>query len=232
MRTPLAIALLLSCAGCSQERAPAEEMAEVAEQIVAPASPAPLAQGKWAPRDACTRVEGADAFRVRLAAAVEARDVEAFVGLAAEDVKLDFGGGAGSDELRRRLADPELGLWDELETLLALGCAVNDQGGITVPWLFEQDLGPADPFTSLLVTGENVPLLERPDPAGRPLAAISWDLVEIETFDPAATYQRVETPDGTTGFIATDRLRSPIDYRLSASSRNGRWRIVSFVAGD
>jgi len=32
--------------------------------------------------------------------------------------------------------------------------------------------------------------------------------------------------------IASDKLRRPIDYRLTASSRNGRWRIISFVAGD
>ena len=32
--------------------------------------------------------------------------------------------------------------------------------------------------------------------------------------------------------IATDKLRSLIDYRLTAASRNGVWRIVSLLAGD
>ena len=141
MRIPLAIALLLSCAACNQDQAPAEDVAEAAEQLVAPTSPSPLANGKWAPQDTCAEVEGADVFRTRLAAAIRARDVDGVVGLAADDVKLDFGGGGGSAELRKRLGDPSLGLWDELDALMALGCSANDQGGITIPWFFDQDLG-------------------------------------------------------------------------------------------
>src|SRR5262245_53875646 len=100
MRVPLAIALLLSCAACSQEAAPAKDVAEAAEQLVAPAPPSPLARGKWPPQDTCAEVEGADEFRTRLAAAVRARDIAGVVGLAADDVKLDFGGDGGRAELR------------------------------------------------------------------------------------------------------------------------------------
>ena len=232
MRIPLAIALLLSCAACDQDAAPAQDVAEAAEQLVAPTSPSPLAKGKWAPQDTCANVEGADAFRTRLAAAIRARDVDAMVALAADDVKLDFGGGGGSAELRKRLDDPSLGLWHELDALMALGCSANEEGGITIPWFFDQDLGNADPYFAMLVTGEDVPLRERPDPASKPVATISWDLVEIATLDPESDWQRVELGDGKIGFIATDKLRSVIDYRLVASSRNGRWRITSFVAGD
>jgi hypothetical protein len=233
MRIPLAIALLFSAAACDQQDAPAEDVEQAAEQLVAPSAPeSPLAAGKWAPQDTCAEVEGADQFRTRLAAAIKARDVEGFVALAADDVKLDFGGGAGSAELRKRLADPSLGLWQELDALMALGCSANEQGGITIPWFFDQDMGEADPYYAMLVTGEDVPLLERPDPAGKRLQTVSWDLVEIATLDPASAYQRVELEDGKVGFIATGKLRSLIDYRLTASSRNGRWRVTSFVAGD
>ena len=232
MRLPLALALVLSCAACNQDQARAEEVAEAAEKLVAPAAPSPLAKGKWAPQDTCARLEGADQFRTQLAAAIRARDVDGVLALAADDVKLDFGGGAGTAELRSRLADPELGLWSELDALMALGCSANDEGGITIPWFFDQDLGQADPYFAMLVTGEDVPLRERPDPASKPVATISWDLVEIATLDPENDWQRVEFGDGKVGFIATDTLRSVIDYRLTASSRNGRWRIISFVAGD
>jgi len=232
MRVPFAIALLLSCAACSREEAPAENVAEAAEQMVAPASPSPLAKGKWAPQDTCAEVEGANQFRTRLADAVKARDVDAVVALAADDVKLDFGGGGGAAELRARLADEQLGLWGELDALMALGCSANEQGGITIPWYFDQDMGEADPGYAMLVTGEDVPLLERPDAAGKPVETISWDLVEIASLNPESLFQRVEASDGKVGFIATDKLRSLIDYRLIASSRNDRWRIISFVAGD
>ena len=233
MRLAFAIALLLTCAACNKEDAPAEDVARAAEHLVAPtASQSALAQGKWAPQDTCDKLEGADEFRRSLATAIKARNVDAVVALAADDVKLDFGGGTGSAELRKRLADPSLGLWGELDALMALGCSANKEGGITIPWFFDQEFGETDPYYAMLVTGENVPLYERPDPASKPVATISWDLVEIASLNPEGAYQRVELPDGKVGFIATDKLRSLIDYRLSASSRNGRWRIISFVAGD
>jgi hypothetical protein len=233
MRIPLALALLLTCAACSQDDAPADEVAAVAEEIVDPAAQAtPLAKGKWAPQDTCAEVEGADQFRERLAAAIAARDADALVALAADDIMLDFGGGAGSTELRKRLNDKSWDLWSELDELMGLGCSANAQGGITIPWYFDQDFGDVDAVSGWLVMGENVPVLATPDPGSRPITTISWDIVEIAALDPERKFQQVELSDKATGFIATDKLRSVIDYRLIASSRNGRWRITSFVAGD
>jgi hypothetical protein len=234
MRGALAIALILAGTACSQEHAPAERFAKKAEQIVAATSTsvAPLAQGPYAPQDDCATVAGADTFRQQLAAAVRKRDTDALIALAADDIKLDFGGGAGSAELRKRLNDKAWDLWNELDELMALGCAANGEGGITIPWYFGQDLGDVDPVSGWIVTGEKVPVLAAPDPGSKALATISWDVVEIAALDPERKYQQVELPDKETGFIATDKLRSVIDYRLIASSRNGRWRITSFIAGD
>ena len=233
MRIPLALALLLTCAACSQDDAPADEVVAAAEEIVDPApQPSPLARGKWAPQDDCGTVEGADRFRDRLAAAIEARDADALVALAAEDVKLDFGGGAGRAELRARLDDEAGKLWEELDELMALGCSANDQGGVTIPWYFDQDMGVADPFMSMLVTGEDVPVYRSADRGAARVAAVSWDVVGIESLNPESEFQQVTLGEDETGFVATDKLRSLVDYRLIASSRNGRWRITSLVAGD
>lgn len=234
MRGIVASIALLACAACSQQDAPAEDLAETAEQIVDPsaASASPVAQGRFAPHDTCAEVEGADAFRRRLAAAIKARDADALVALSAQDIKLDFGGGSGTAELRKRLDDKARDLWRELDELMALGCSANAQGGITIPWYFDQDLGRADAISGWLVTGENVPVLADPDPSSRQLETISWDIVELATLDPESDFQQVELGDKTVGFIATDKLRSLIDYRLIASSRNGNWRVTSFVAGD
>lgn len=222
----------LACAACGLENALAEDIAEAAHQTVAPMrEPAPPAKGKWAPQDTCGEVEGAAQFRQRLAAVIEARDADALVMLAADDIKLDFGGGEGRTELRSRLeASGEL--WDELDALMTLGCSANDEGGVTIPWYFDQHLGEADPFTAWMVTGEDVLVHAGPDDASERRAAISWDLVELAEWNPELPRQQVRLPDGTAGFIATDKLRSLIDYRLLASSRNGRWRITTLIAGD
>jgi hypothetical protein len=226
----LAAALVL--VACSQQDAPAEEVAQAAEEMVGEATPvSALAQGKYAPRDECGKIEGASLFRQRLALAVEARDAEGVAALAADDIKLDFGDGAGRAELIKRLDEPGRKLWDELGALLDLGCAENDQGGITLPWYFDQEI-PIDPYDGMIVTGENVPLLLGPDPQSQQLAALNWEAIELTaglvTENP---FQKVKF-DGKEGYVATDKLRSLIAYRLSAISRNGRWRITSFIAGD
>lgn len=233
MKWPLALGLLLSCAACSQQDSPADRIVEKAEEIVAadPAATSTAPHGPYAPQDTCASVEGADAFRRQLAAAVRARDVDALVGLAASDIKLDFGGGAGAAELRKRLNDPSWGLWEELDELMRLGCSANDQGGITIPWFFDQDLA-ADPLSVMLVTGTNIAVLAEPDPDSRQIATVSWDVVKIDNLKPEEPYQQVELGDETVGFIATDKLRSLLDYRLIASSRNRKWSITSFIAGD
>lgn len=233
MKLPFALALVLIVGACGQQKAPADEIAEAAEEIIAPVPSAPpMTKGRFAPRDTCVDIDGASGFRQQLARAVERRDANLLVGLAANDIKLDFGGGAGTAELGKRLADPSWALWDELAELLAMGCAGNAQGGITIPWVFEQDFGTADPFMTMLVTGEDVPVLAAPDPEGARLGTISWDLVDIAALQPDAPYQSIRLPDGAAGFIATGNLRSLVDYRLVASSRNGRWRITSLLAGD
>jgi len=233
MRVRLTIALLLSCAACSQENAPAEQIAEKAEEIVTPSSvPTPLAKGPYAPQDSCAKVEGADAFRRALADAVTRRDADALTGLAAVDVKLDFGGGAGRAELRKRLGEPSRALWSALDELMTLGCSANSEGGVTIPWYFDQPMPGVEPMAGMLVTGENVPVRARPDHSAPQTATVSWDMVEIAALQPDAPFQQVKLASGTAGFVASDKLRSVLDYRLIASSRNGRWSITSFVAGD
>jgi len=234
MRWAIGLALVAACAGCDRSDPPADQLAEKAEEIVDPAAvePQPMGSGRFAPRDECPTVEGASAFRSRLAAAVRERDDEALAALAADDIKLDFGGGAGASELRRRLDDPDQSLWQELETLLSLGCAANRQGGITIPWIAAQEMSVAEPGRAMLVTGENVPVHSAPADAAPTIGTISWDVVEIDTLQPDDSFQQVALPDGKRGFIASNALRSLLDYRLTASSRNGKWSITSFLAGD
>jgi hypothetical protein len=231
----IASLLALALAACSQENAPSESISEAADTVVEEVegtAPAKLAKGEFAPRDECGDLPGAAAFRAQLAAAVEARDADKLIALAAPDVELDFGGGAGTAELRRRLGDPERGLWSELEALTELGCAANDEGGITLPWLFVQDFGERDPMMTMIVTGEEVPTYATAN-AAKPNGMLSWAAVELaDGLRPNAARQRVKVADGKTAFVETDRLRSVIDYRLIASSRDGKWSFTSLIAGD
>ncbi|WP_374409283.1 hypothetical protein [Pelagerythrobacter sp.] len=232
----LVLTLPLALAACGEGKAPSEKLKDATTELVEEAAgemPPALAEGTYAPRDECAGLPGADAFRAALGRAVEARDADALAKLAAPDVKLDFGGGAGTAELRGRLDGDAPNLWDELDTLLTMGCAADGRASMTIPWYFAQEIDAVDPMMGMIVTGENVPLRLEPASEADVLEPVSWDVVElVDGLEPEAPFQHVATTKGKRGYIATDRLRSLIDYRLMASSRDGKWSITSFVAGD
>ena len=228
---------LLALAACSQENAPSDAIEKAAGKVVEKVDGSEtdkLAKGPYAPRDECADIEGAADFRASLAKAVASRDADALLALAAPDVQLDFGGGAGTAELRKRLADPAYDLWDELDTIVTLGCAKGEAGaGITLPWSFAQDFAGLDVLNSFIVMGEDVPLRETADPASKSLGTVSWDAVTlVGGFKPEAKFHQVKSADGKVGFIDAEKLRPIAGYRILASSRDGKWSFTSLIAGD
>ncbi len=152
--------------------------------------------------------------------------------LASPTVRLDFGGGAGSADLRRRLGAAEgRKLWRELDRVLPLGCAVQ-AGNLVMPAIFAHDFGDTDPFGVMLVTGVRVPLLAAPRASARPLRLLSWTMVTaISGDDFGKPFRRVRL-SGQTGYVEAAKLRSSVDYRLLVSRTRGAWKIDAFVAGD
>jgi len=250
------LAAAMALAGCNSEPNPVATEVDVKPSAVAtgPADPAPslaplpdpaastsaaalpdepvaLAGVRYAPRDDCSAKPGWAAFRKALTTAVRARDADALAALAAPDIALDYGGGSGSDELKKRLADPERGLWQELSAIMPLGCAV-EAGLAAMPWVFWNAPESIDSGTAVLVLGEETPLREKP--GGKDISPAGWFIVSIDpmTFDPKAKATRVTLDNGQKGWIETAKLRSLLDYRLIAEPQDGTWRITAFIAGD
>jgi hypothetical protein len=192
----------------------------------------PVSAGRFAPIETCDRLPGATAFRAALGSAVRRRDGAALAALASPTIRLDFGEGAGTTELRRRLAGAEgRKLWRELDRILPLGCAVQ-AGNLVMPSVFAHDFGDTDPFDVMLVTGARVPLLARPNAAARPLRLLSWIMVSpVSAGDFEKPFRRVRL-GAQTGYVETAKLRSALDYRLVVSHTRGAWQIDAFVAGD
>lgn len=151
--------------------------------------------------------------------------------LAAPDIALDYGGGNGPAELVKRLDNAETGLWQELDAIVPLGCAM--EGGLAaMPWVFWNAPEDIDSYSAMLVLGDQTPLRETP--GGKVLEQAGWRIVGIDPmdFDTAAQATRVTTHQGTKGYIETRKLRSLLDYRLIAEPKNGQWQITAFIAGD
>ena len=194
--------------------------------------------GAFAPREQCLTAPGARAFAAALRGAIARRDARALAELAADDIRLDFGGGAGKAELRARLSGPDgAKLWRELEQATSLGCAMRD-GEMVFPWFFAQELGDVDPFDALLVTGPAVPLYRRASDRTPPIARLNWQLVvpQGESTGTAAAkrpLRRVSVIGSRLeGYVPSGRLRSQLDYRLFATRVGSGWRISAFIAGD
>jgi hypothetical protein len=68
----------------------------------------------------------------------------------------------------------------------------------------------------------------------KPVGQLAWQLVKpLASFDQTQAFQQVQLVGGAlTGYVATAQLRSPVDYRLTATRTSGNWRITSFIAGD
>ena len=229
----LVLGPVLALSGCDKptDQTAAAETSDDSGDIAAQPTTAP--QGRFAPRNDCIGLPGAKPFFVTLETAVTKRDDAALLGITDAKVKLDFGGGAGLQGFRERLADPDGRLWLALERISTLGCAHAANGDMVMPWYFDQDMDGVDPALALIVTGADVPVRQSASATAPAVDTVSWDAVTLsDGLDPKAPFQKVRTAGGKEGFVANDQLRSPLDYRLRASRFGDDWRIVSFFAGD
>ena len=241
---------LLALAACSQGKQQAQPAGE------ASATPAPTptatftppktkagallakyasASGPYAPRDECAGLDGAEDFRVALADAVVKRDDDALIKLTDPHVRLDFGEGHGADILRKRLDSPIFRLWDQFAAIVPLGCAAQGKDALTIPWFFSQDFGKRDGASVMIVLGQDVPLLASADNGAAVTAKLSWEGVELaqgETTGGPGAFAHVTSFSGKPGYIARDKLRSLLAYRLLANRTDDGWKITGFVAGD
>lgn len=236
------LALVAACNPGEADRDAAVPQAETSPDAVPANSPAEELltrytvtrhPGEFAPKDDCTNLSGAPEFRRDLAQAVVDRDADALVALADPVIHLDFGGGFGHATLRARLTDPQYALWDKLEKLLPLGCAVWE-ATIIMPHYFAQDLGERDGFTTFIVIGADVPLKATAANDGETLGNVGWQAVQVNGGYPPESdaFTPVTTDDGKQGFVARESLRSVVDYRLLADRGDDGWRITMLVAGD
>lgn len=189
------------------------------------------------PVDQCASDASFAAFREALLAAIARRDREALLAIVAEDIEVDFGGGAGRDYFAASWELDRPGtsrVWEELGRALRLGCARDPEGGYYAsPSMFLTGDGAfADPFTGAVAIRPGAELRSTPDAAGAVVGALDWDVLTVPEWDPEAPWQRVELADGRRGYVRSEDLRSPIDYRAVFQRVDGSWRLVTFIAGD
>ena len=198
------------------------------------ASAPPEGARRLPPVDECAADASFAAFREELLAAVDRRDAAHVQAVVADDIAVDFGGGAGREYFAEawNLDLPESSaLWSELRSALELGCAVAEDGSYWAPSLFLAE-GIEDPFASHLVVAPGTALYAEDSNAGEVIARLEWDLVEALDGDEGQAWRHVRLADGREGYVIAHELRSPVDYRAGFERVDGRWRMGAFIAGD
>jgi hypothetical protein len=190
-------------------------------------------------------------FRAQLLVALARRDVDAVLAVVDPRIRNSFGDDGGTAEFVARwaLETPDSKLWQELTAALALGGRFNSGGDqFTAPYTFSHWPDAVDAFEHVAIVGQDVRVRARADSASAVIGAFSHEVVPLaqplgDNHLPApgpgvgiakatAAWAAVRLADGQVGFVARQFTRSPIDYRAIFQRTGGRWRLVTFVAGD
>jgi hypothetical protein len=184
------------------------------------------------PVDECAADPSFVAFREELDVIIARRDVDGLLAIIADDAIFSFGGHeepAGLVEWRGLDRPGESEMWDELETTLAFGCMVDADAVLVSPSFFLQ-AGESDPFETYLAVIPEAPLLSAPRPDADTVARLDWDV--LTWLGEEGGMYRMRMADGRTGYAEPGSVRGLLDFRAGFARRDGRWRLVFFVAGD
>ena len=224
--------MLIASLGCETPQTP-EARSQTTETNATPAAPAtpntasqlPAVMGpKLLPVDEATKDPSLVAFRTELLAAVRARDFDKIVSMTDPKIRTDFGGGGGSDALRKALQDADV--LRDLEFLLTHGGKFVGES-FWAPYVYSAWPEAHDAFEHYAVIGENVPLYDRQH--GQVIANLSHDIVRRASDVDAIN---IRTADGRQGWIEPGQLYSPVGYRAGFVRVGGRWKMNALVAGD
>lgn len=210
------------------------------------------AQGvKLYPVDEAAKDASFKRFRDRLIVALKKRDGKFLLSIVHPKILNSFGGDGGIREFvntwKPNSSDSKV--WTELLTVLSLGGSFDRENGqkvfgapyISSRWDSIQNKLPreADAFTHSAIIAARVPVYSKPDVAGRALAFLSYDVVEVDNERSVwkgeheeLLWGKIKTSKGQEGYVEGDKIRSAIDYRAYFKKVRGKWLMYIFVAGD
>jgi hypothetical protein len=180
-------------------------------------------------------------FRAHLQRAIARRDWAAVLAVVHPKIRTSFGPDNGLPAFREhwKAESADSPLWETLGTVLALGGSFDQAGNFQAPYVYSRWPERVDAFEHVAVTGSRVRVRAAPRADAEVLASLSYVILRRQ---PAADRQiapnmaddwtAVALAGGRTGFVASQFVRSPVDYRAIFTEESGRWRLMAFIAGD
>lgn len=174
-------------------------------------------------------------FRETLIRAIAARDTAGVLSLsAAEGIVVVEASEAlvGLEELLS--SDQNEKIWALLESVMAKPVARAADGSYCAPWVsclsMPQEAGLVEPFETVFVTGENIPVYAGPSEMSEQLMTLSFDAVRLAAPIDDGKWLEVALPADRTGFIARERVTMLFDTRADFERlASGEWAMTSLV---
>jgi len=154
--------------------------------------------------------------------------------MVAPDVFSNFGGAVGRTAFAEQWSfDPhEYGnIWDQLELMLRMGCALHDGDRVIPSLLTQLDAYPDDDVADVVLILPRAKLYESAGVEAAKPATTPWTFASVIS-RASDTMTGVRLPDGREGYIADNQVYEPIGYRMVVKKVRGRWLITAFIAGD
>lgn len=204
--------------------------------------PGLAAPPRLVPMDEARKDSAFLAFRDRLSAIVRKKDADALLALVDPDIEYTFGIGSGPGRSGFKKewkldGKSQSDLWPLLRQVLDLGGSFQEDGrAFEAPYVFSCWPEQYDSFTHGAITTSDAALRAKPGVVGKPLATLSYTVVQVVDGERVAKdgrkWVKVAVPGGPQGYVDAQHFRSPIDYRARFERRGGDWRMTSFVSGD
>lgn len=184
-------------------------------------------------------------FRQKLLDAVKKRDAKFVLSILDPEIKNSFGGSNGIAEFKEtwKINNRNSPFWEEMNAVLTNGGSFMDESRqmFSAPYLFKQPFPEnVDTFEYAAIFGKNVKLYKQPKSNSTVVATLSFNVVKPDynksvkdkSKEDKYHWVKVETLGGKKGFVRGEFVRSPIDYRAVFAKENGKWKMITFIAGD
>lgn len=188
------------------------------------------------------------AFRTKLIAAAERKDLKYVKSIMDPKIHLSYGGHVGINTFKD-LWKNEAEFWEEFLLVIKnggrfAGEGKNKKNFFVAPYLFIDMPEDLDHFEYFAVFGNNVNLRERPDTNAPVITQLSYNIVKADEsvatkrktgpakHDWKYDWHKIETLGGQKGWMKAEYVRSPVDYRAGFEKKRGRWIMTYFIAGD
>lgn len=217
-------------------------VASLSVSLVVPAAFAQVDEMHWTlrPVDESDRDAGFAAFLNGFRSFIEHRDRDALLAVILPDIKNGFGGDDGYDQfvamwnLETQDSAETSQIWDVLTKLLKLGGKWAGPPGVgseyCIPYLFSAFPVELDPFTYTVVTGDSVRMRRNPSRGSASVTSLSWDIVTVMAVN--GDWTQVRTHNGKIGFVHSDYIHGPVDYRACFTHAANGWKMSMLLAGD